>query len=163
MYTEKDLGVAKALVKKRRLQAWLPGGVLLLAGIALFVYGQIARSDTLWLGTVALTLLGGGWILFWQGAAIRPAVKYRKHIEYMLNGRMLETTGILTAVEDNPKDHEGLECCDLMLNIGEKNDPEDDRLFYWDVNRPLPREWLGQRVTLRSNSRFVSSLVPEKG
>ena len=48
---------------------------------------------------------------------------------------------------------------DHILVVGlDKNDPEDDRLFYYDAYKPLPSMPIGTRVTVESNDRLVSSM-----
>ena len=64
MYTREDADQARRLWKKRLGLALLPAIVGLAAGIALFVAGRMRRSDTLWMVTAALTVLGGGAFLF---------------------------------------------------------------------------------------------------
>ena len=46
----------------------------------------------------------------------------------------------------------------MLLNVGTRNDPEDDRLFYYDAYKPLPAMPIGTRVTVESNDRLVSSM-----
>lgn len=163
MYTEEDLKKAASLEKKRALLCWLIGGIVVLAGIFCFVIGQLNRSETMWKCTVAATILGGGWIIFCYGAAVKPAANYRRHIDFMLHGRQSKTVGILREVGQIALEHEGISCYNLLINIGDVNDPEDDRLLYWDVNRPRPDELLGRRVTAYSNNRFISALsAPEE-
>jgi len=46
----------------------------------------------------------------------------------------------------------------MLVNVGERNDPEDDRLFYYDAYKPLPAMPIGTRVTVCSNDRLVASM-----
>jgi len=45
----------------------------------------------------------------------------------------------------------------MMLNVGSTDDPEDDRLFYYDVHKPRPECALGTMVTVHSNDKMVAS------
>ena len=159
MYTQEDMNKVERLLKKRWRVAAIPAVLLLAAGIALFVLGRINRSDTLWMVTAALTVLGGGYFLFLYGVGVKPARVYRRHVDYMLNGRMRETTGVLKSFSDAISDREGLECHAMMLNVGEKDDPEDDRLFYFDALKPWPGWPLGTRLTVKSNDKMVASIT----
>lgn len=72
MYTREDEDQARRLWKKRLGLALVPMIVGLAAGITLFVVGQMRRSDTLWMATAALTVLGGGAFLFLFGVWAKP-------------------------------------------------------------------------------------------
>ena len=158
MYTQEDQKAINSMLHKRWLVTLIPSVFMLAIGIVIFVYGQLNRNDVLWMATVALTLLGGGYFLFFYGVYVRPARIYRKHVMYMLNGRMRETTGVFKSFSEDVSDREGLECHAMLLNIGEKDDPEDDRLFYYDVYKDRPAFTLGERVTVLSNDKMVSSM-----
>lgn len=158
MYTQEDQKAINSMLHKRWLITLIPSVLLLSISIVIFVYGQLNRNDVLWMATVALTLVGGGYFLFFYGVYVRPARIYRKHVMYMLNGRMRETTGVFKSFSEDVSDREGLECYAMMLNVGEKDDPEDDRLFYYDKYKDRPVFALGERVTVLSNDKMVSSI-----
>lgn len=158
MYTQKDWQEIDAMVRRRWKLAILPAVAVIAAAVAVFVYGQLSRSEQLWKLTVALTVLGGGAFLFFFGVSVRPALAYRRHVGYMLNGRMRETTGVFKSFSDAVSDREGLACHAMFLNVGTKDDPEDDRLFYYDVYKPRPDSLLGTVVTVLSNDKMVSSI-----
>jgi len=131
---------------------------VLCAAIAIFVYGQLSRNEYLWMLTSALTILGGGYLLFFYGNSVRPALIYRRNLRYLLNGRKRVTTGIFKEFSEDVTDRDGMEVYAMLLNVGEKNDPEDDRLFYYDAYKPLPTMPIGTRVTVHSNDKLVSSM-----
>ena len=158
MYSQNDWKEINAMLKKRWLITLIPTAVVFVAAVVVFVLGRINRSDSIWMLTSALTLLGGVYFLFFYGVYVRPARIYRKHLSFMLNGRMRETTGILKFISEDVKDREGLECRAMFLNVGEKDDPEDDRLFYYDVYKPMPEMPIGTRVTVQSNDKMVASI-----
>ena len=159
MYSEKDWSEINALIKKRWLITLGPSGVVLAAAIAIFVYGQVNRSQHLWMLTSALTMLGGGYLLFY-GVSVRPALIYRRNLRYLLNGRKRVTTGVLKEFSEDVTDRDGMEVYAMLVNVGERNDPEDDRLFYYDAYKPVPELPLGTRVTVESNDKLVASLQP---
>lgn len=158
MYSQKDLDNVNAMLKKRWLAAAVPAGAALAVGIAVFVYGNAIRSDKLWMVTLALTILGGGYFLFLLGTWIKPALIYRKHVNFMLNGRKRVTEGILTEIASETTDRDGLECYAMNINVGKIGDPEDDRLLYWDVYKERPDQLIGRRVSAESNDKSVSSI-----
>lgn len=158
MYSQQDWDEINTMIRKRWIVTIVPAAVTLIAAVIVFVYGQLNRSDSLWMLTSALTLLGGGYFLFIYGVSVRPARIYRKHVQYMLAGRMRTTTGVFKAFSEDISDRDGLECHAMILNVGEKDDPEDDRLFYYDAYKPRPEMAFGQRVTVRSNDKMVSAI-----
>ena len=158
MYTHNDWNEINTMLKKRWLMTLGPTLVVMAGAIALFVIGRINRSDSMWILTSFLTILGGGYFLFFFGVYVRPTLIYRKHLRYMLNGRMRETTGVLKSISEDVNVREGLECYAMFINVGQKNDPEDDRLFYYDVYKPLPEMPIGAQVTVLSNDKMVSSI-----
>lgn len=159
MYTEKDWQDINSMLKKRLLITLAPSVALLLIATVIFVYGQIARSEYLWMLTSALTLIGGGYMVFLLGVYVRPAMIYRKNLQYLLAGRRRSTTGIFKEFSEDVTDREGMEVYAMLINVGERNDPEDDRLFYYDAYKPLPEMPIGTRVTVESNDKLVASMI----
>ena len=160
MYTQEDWNDVLTMVKKRWLVTIIPAALVMAAAIAIFVYGRIQRSDTIWMITSALTVLGGGYFVFFYGVYVRPALIYRKNLRFLLNGRKRVTTGILKEFSEDVTDRDGMEVYAMLVNVGERNDPEDDRLFYYDAYKPAPELALGTRVTVYSNDKLVASMEP---
>ncbi|MDD3336617.1 MAG: hypothetical protein PHI98_14080 [Eubacteriales bacterium] len=159
MYTQEKLEQVRALTRKRLMVAVVPAALVLAAAIALFVYGQINRNDQLWVVTTILTIVAGCYFLFFYGVYVRPMRMYRKHIDIMLHGRRRETTGKLKSWDDQVCDKNGVDCVRIMINVGDKDDGEDDRLFYFDAHKENPNIPLGSSVTITSNDMMVADLV----
>ena len=157
MYTREDGGPGAAGDGKAAGLALLPAIVGLAAGIALFVAGRMRRSDTLWMVTAALTVLGGGAFLFLFGVWAKPALDYLRHVERMLYGRKRETVGVLTRFSPELCERDGLWCHAMMVNLG-SGEEEDDRLFYYDDEKPAPQLPIGTRVRVESNGNMVSGI-----
>jgi len=158
MYTQDDYKAVTRMLQKRWWVVALPAAALLAAAIAIFVHGQLSRNDTLWMVTTALTIVGGAYFLFMYGVYVRPVSVYRRHLNYMLNGRMRVTTGVFKSFSEDVSDREGLDCYAMMLNVGDKDDPEDDRLFYYDAYKAKPEVPFGALVTVHSNDKMVSDM-----
>lgn len=158
MYTQDDLTSINHMLKRRWCLAVIPAALVVAAAVAIFVIGQLGRSEQLWKLTTALTLVGGAYFLFFYGVSVRPALIYRKHLRYMLTGRKRTTTGIFKSFSEDVSDRDGLECHAMMINIGEKDDPEDDRLFYYDIYKERPSMPLGTLITVESNDKMVCGI-----
>ncbi|MBE5795268.1 MAG: hypothetical protein E7323_11385 [Clostridiales bacterium] len=158
MYTRQDQQQAARQTRQRTLTAFVPAAVVFALAVILFIIGRANRSEHMWKVTAALTVLAGAYATFFYGVYAKPMRDYRNHINYMLDGRLRETTGYLIDFSENLSERNGVDCHALMINVGEKDDREDDRLFYYDVKKlPLPVE-LGKKVTIVSNDRMVSDI-----
>jgi len=156
VYTQSELSQVRSLKKRRTLIAVIPAAILLAAGIVLFVLGRIDRSDSMWKITAAFTVAGLFYLFFMLGVYVVPVYKYEKHVDRMLNGWQHLCTGILKEVSDNVCEKEGVLFHPIMINVGEKNDGKDDRLYYFDVLKELPQIPLGERITIQHNDIMVS-------
>lgn len=152
MYQEIDWLENRAQIKRRLLFLCLPAVPLLLGIILSF----IARIE--WL-TVLLTILFGAILIFGYGLFLSPVVSYGKHIRNMLEGRKRETVGILTAVDSTPCWREGVSYYSFTVNVGEKTEEADDRLFYFDVQKGVPPFEIGTRLRVISHDKAVADMV----
>ena len=157
MYSHNDLAQIDKLHKKRCGWTAAPAVLIVALAVAVFVYGQLQRSDHLWKLTAALTILGVGYGLFFYGVYVRPVRIYRRHVQFMLEGRKRETTGVFKSFADSVSDRDGVQCHAVMLNVGTADDPEDDRLFYYDAQFPRPAVPFGTLVTVQSNDKMIAS------
>ncbi|MBP3648445.1 MAG: hypothetical protein J6K73_01540 [Clostridia bacterium] len=158
MYTRQDQQQAVRQTRWRTLIAFVPAAVVFVLAVILFIIGRVNRSESMWKITAALTVLAGAYAIFFNGVYAKPMRDYRNHINYMLDGRLRETTGYLIDFSENLSERNGVDCHALMINVGEKDDREDDRLFYYDVKKlPLSVE-MGRKVTIVSNDRMVSAI-----
>lgn len=71
---------------------------------------------------------------------------------------MRVTTGVFKSFSNDVSDRDGVQCHAMLINVGEKDEPEDDRLFYYDMHKPRPEIALGTHVTVRSNDRMVAAI-----
>lgn len=158
MYTEADRVQERMRYRKRLLITMIPGMVCFAGGVVVFVVGQLQRQPWGWIVASILTILGGSWCIFMQGVYLRPVALYRKHLDYMLDGRMRQTNGVLQHIAQVPTDKDGLDCYALIVNVGEKQNPEDERLLYFDARKGEPPFTEGTRVQVLSNDKMISSI-----
>lgn len=158
LYTQSDREEVRAARKRRMLVVWLPASLLLLLSVAAFIFYRLNHDTSGWVVSAVLTILGGAYVIFLYGVYLRPVLKYKRHLDYMLDGRKRVTTGILKEVDGAVQDRDGIDCYSVLINVGEKNDPEDDRLFYLDAFKSMGGFAPGDRVTLESNDRMIASV-----
>jgi len=159
LYTENDRTAVQAEQKKRRWLVIAPTALLLALAIASFVWFRLHRDEGGWVWTGLLTVVGGAYFLFFYEVYLRPITQYKRHIAYMLDGRKRETVGLLTVIDPNVLDRDGLDCVSFTVNTGSGMDPEDDRLFYLDALKGMPNIPIGTNVRVLSNDRMVASLT----
>lgn len=158
MYTRQEQQQADKQAKQRLWITFLPAALVFAAAVTVFVIELLDRNTDAWKLPAVLTLLAGVYAVFFYGVYAKPMLSYRKHINYMLDGRLRETTGYLIQFSENLSERNGVECHAIMINVGEKDDREDDRLYYYDAKKlPLPCE-LGRKVTVVSNDMMVAEI-----
>ena len=159
LYSQADRDTVIAKVKQRSLVVWIPTAVLLALAILSFIGFRLRHDESGWIISALFTILGGGYCIFFYGVYLQPVRKYKKHLDYMLDGNKRETEGVLKEISDVVLDKEGLDCYSVMVNIGERDDPEDDRLFYLDVFKSISEFKIGDRVHIESNDRMIASIA----
>lgn len=157
MYTEQELSTIRRLKNARLLVAIVPAVLLLIAALTVFVLGRMERSEEAWKLTALLTVVGLSYLVFMLGVYVGPVSSYQKHIDYMLHGRQHFCTGILKEIGQNVCERNGVNYYPILINVGEKNDGKDDRLFYFDVLKELPNIPIGSRITIQHNDIMVSA------
>ena len=158
MYTRQDQQQAARQTRWRTLIAFVPAAVVFVLAVILFIIGRVNRSESMWKITAALTVLAGAYAIFFNGVYAKPMRDYRNHINYMLDGRLRETTGYLIDFSENLSERNGVDCHAIIINVGEKDEREDDRLYYYDAKKlPLPVE-MGTKITVVSNDMMVAGI-----
>ncbi len=150
MYDENDLSKAAAAAKRARILMLAPAGLL----IALAIWTFVVRIK--WL-TILLTALAGCWMIFVYHMKLVPQRAYQEHIRSALRAPKKEAEGRYLRMEATPVERNNVMYYAFYLNVGEKLDPEDDRLFYYDALKPLPDWRDGDRLHVTSYDKFVSS------
>ena len=150
MYSENDYTAALQAEKRARLLMLLPAGLLLIG----VVWSFIVRIK--WL-TILLSALAGCWMIFTYQILLVPRKAYRLHVRSALRIPGRNTDGYYLRMEETPVERDNVLYYAFYVNVGEKNDPEDDRLFYFDAMKPLPSWQSGERLRVVSYDKFVSS------
>ncbi|MBN1777363.1 MAG: hypothetical protein JW811_04500 [Clostridiales bacterium] len=158
LYSQTDRDRVLHMRKRRMLAVWLPTALMLLLAVVVYVIYRLQHDVSGWIISALLTILGGSYCIFFYGVYLRPVLKYKRHLDYMLDGRKRVTEGILRDVGEAVQDMDGIDCYSVLLNVGEKNDPEDDRLFHLDAYKSMDGFQPGDRVVVESNDRMIASI-----
>lgn len=148
MYSQENLNQIEEQFKQRLGVL----GLLLLLPMATLVYSMVVRIK--WLTMLASSLTGCIAILY-IGLSLSPVFYYRKHLRALLPGRKRELSGIFKGFDPHVVLRDKVRYHSFLVNIGELDDPNDDRLLYWDDHFPLPDWQEGERFWIASFDKSV--------
>ena len=152
MYTEQDYQDVRRQLHFRALVMGLPA-LLLLAGVVVSFVFRIR-----WL-TTGLSLLLGAGCIFGCGLFLSPVLAYSRHLDEVLHGRVRSTTGAFKEMEDQTVLRDGVRYYPLLISVGDMQNPEDDRLFYYDANLPRPDWKPGETLTVTAHDKAMGAWV----
>lgn len=149
MYTQSDFVKAN---KQKKLRVWL--FVILCAVFAciMFVFNSM-RIQAL---SILTAVVGFVVAYFLWSFKVSPWVKYDRHLREIKNGqtRTAECEFMYFAPETRLMD--GVEVNELIVTVGKEE--EDERLYYWDVDKPAPVLNVGDKLIITSYGNFVVEL-----
>ncbi len=153
MYTEKDFEGIREQKKRRLLCLWIPFAVLTAAVIALAV---IRVPEVI---VTVLTILTGGAAIFCWCMFVSPVRSYCKHLDSVLHGRTHDVTGAFKEMDETAVDRDGVSFYPMLINVGNMEDEEDDRLLYYDALLPRPEYVPGQKMTVTVHDKAVGKIT----
>lgn len=146
----------------------------LLGGITLFACFLIAIS-LVWRGatrmhnpneaasqliTIAITVVFGALILFVCGMKLTPRLYYRRYLRESYQGLSREVSGTVKSISTECTFREGLYFYPCILSVGNLDDPEDDRLLYWDAQLGKPPFSENNRVRFVAHGNDIIGFDP---
>ena len=152
MYTEQDYADICAQIKQRFFALGIPALLLLAAVIVSFVL------RIRWL-TTALSIVLGAACIFCYGLLLYPVIAYKRHLDEVLHGRVRSTTGAFKEMEEQAVMREGVKYYPMLISVGDMENPEDDRLFYYDANLPRPDWQIGEMLTVTAHDKALGAWV----
>ncbi|MDO5328099.1 MAG: hypothetical protein Q4G00_15500 [Clostridia bacterium] len=152
MYTEQDYTEIRGQIRRRSLALGIPAVVLLAGVIVSFVF------RIKWL-TMGLSVLLGAFCIFGYGMLLYPVTAYGRHLDEVLHGRVRSTTGAFKEMEEQAVLREGVRYYPMMISVGDMENPEDDRLFYYDANLPRPDWKVGEMLTVTAHDKALGAWV----
>ena len=150
MYTEQDYADICSQLKRRWIALGIPSALLLGAVIVSFIF------RIKWL-TIALSILLGAGCIFCFGMLLSPVIAYKKHLDEVLHGKVRSTTGAFKEMEAQIVMRDGVQYDPMMISVGDMEDPEDDRLFYYDANLPRPDWKTGEMLTVTAHDKALGA------
>lgn len=104
---------------------------------------------------IAITLVCGCIIIFFWSMKLSPLLAYRRYLKEINNGISRYVEGVVTQVDEQTTFREGLSFYGVLINVGEANDPDDDRILYWDVQHGQPTMHVGDRVYIHAHGNDI--------
>lgn len=151
MYTQQELNQILAQRKKRWQLLAIPEVLL----VACLIYSLVIRVE--WLTTL-LSCLIGGLLIFVYDLSIKPLSCYARHLQGVLQGRTHTLDAIFKHVDAQPSVVDGVTYRGMIVSAGNPTDEEDDRLFYFDMEKPFPPLQEGDRLRVTYHDRAVAQL-----
>jgi len=145
---------------RRRLLWWGIGLIaLLVLIISSFIRDLGIRDQALrreWL-TSLLSVVTGTFAIFTFGMFISPVLAYRKHLNNVMDGRKREIRGSFKGIEESQVVRDGVWFYPVTISAGDPLDEADDRLLYYDANKPLPGWHVGQILSISAHDKAIAS------
>lgn len=145
-------------------------GILMLIAALLITASLIWRSPTVVDNprertsqaiTIAISLVWGAALIFLWGMKLTPRLAYRKFLRELHSGLSREVHGIVTDLNETTTFRDGLTFYGIIVNVGDANDPEDDRLLYWDAQLGRPDVAVGDTVAVRAHGNDIMGMTKQ--
>ena len=149
MYTQNDFQKVKSSTRTRLILF----GVLALAFIVLMFVFNSLRLQVLSCASAGLGFIA---CYFVWSFKISPWVKYNRHMKDISEGQKRVTECEFVSFTPETRIHDGVEVHDFVVTVGKTE--EDERLFYWDADKPAPVLEPGCKLTVTSYGNFVIDL-----
>lgn len=148
MYSKQDIQCISRQIRKRIAVFSLPS-MFLLASIV-YSFTQRNQSVTI-LSSIALCFF----LIFIWGLFLSPLFRYKRFLTYMLYGKSRTTDGFFKCFLPDISERDGVLFHALYINIGNSDNEEDDRLFYWDARLALPDWDKGDHLSVVSHDKAI--------
>ena len=156
LYTEQNLADLKKQIRKRMILLFIFLAAALVLTVATLLMDD-HRENRPEIITTLVVVLSGCAVIFIYDLLIHPLRAYSRHIDTSLHGRSHEVTVIFDHISAEDSVVDGVAYRDLIF-LG---DPDKhgirERMFYWDLELPLPDFTQGQEITLRYYDRFITA------
>jgi len=109
--------------------------------------------------TIGITAVFGSLVLFLWSMKLSPRLAYRKHLAEAYRGLSRVVEGEVKGVDGDLSFREGLYFYGCVVSVGSLDDPEDDRLLYWDAQLGSPPFAVGEAVRIRAHGNDIIGIA----
>lgn len=153
MYTQNEYEQLSEEIRKR----WIIYAVPALIFAALQVYSLTIRNEVM---TTTLGILICFWSIFYISTQIVPLIRYRTHIHNMLHGITHSVHAVFESLDADDSVVEGVSYRAMHVLCKDENGDDYERLFYWDLQKPLPAYQKGQALEIIYHDRQIANILP---
>jgi hypothetical protein len=146
MYSDSDYHKSNSAFNARVLAAVF----ILAAGVGCVTACMVFRAR--WLAGIA-SALTACLIYAYLSLKVMPHYRYRRLLSDMREGLTRETDGWFVSFAAETRRSDGVLVHDFIVRVGEAE--EDERLFYWDDDKPVPELEPGERVSINSFGNYI--------
>ena len=82
---------------------------------------------------------------------------YNRFLREMRNGQRRHTECSFLHFAPETRMHDGVEVHEMIVTVG--TGEEDERLYYWDVDKPEPALREGEKIQVESFGNFITALA----
>lgn len=150
MYTEKDFENASKQARWRLI-------ALILMAILLLFAAVMVNRQRLEYPAMAMAALGFMITYFVACFKVVPWIRYNRFMREMKNGQRRKAECIFKYFDTERRMHDGVEVYDMIVTVG--TEEEDERLYYWDIDKKQPELREGDRICVESYGNFVVSVT----
>lgn len=155
LYNEETfLALKKQIAKRQRLV--LMAALIFLAALILVLSMDDHKANRPMLAATLIVIFGCSAVVFLWDLTVRPLRSYAKHQDAALHGRAHDVVAVFERFGTENSVIDGITYRDLIF-LGEADKHGDrERMFYWDMELPLPGFTQGQEIRLTYYDRFLT-------
>lgn len=153
MYSQSDLDQLSADLRRRWIIYTIPAVLLL----GTQIYSLTVRNEVL---TIAAGILLCFWSIFYIGLNIVPVMRYRTHVNNMLHGITHSIHAVFQHFDADDSLVDGVNFRAMHIICKDDAGEDYERLFYWDLEKPLPAFQKGQALEIVYHDRQVADVKP---
>jgi hypothetical protein len=150
MYTDIDCKKSHSAFLARVLAT----AFILAVGLGCIVTAMVMRVR--WLAGIA-SALTACLVYAYISLKVMPHYWYKHMLDDMREGLTRDTEGRFVSIAAEPRKSDGVLVRDFIVRVGESE--EDERLFYWDCDKPAPDLKPGDCVHIKSFGNYIKELL----
>ena len=125
----------------------------MLLSLVLFAAMIVMNKLRIQAASMAIAGVGFAVVYFLWSFKVSPWYKYNRYLRDMKDGRTRTAECDFVCFSDETRMHDGVEVYELIVKVGEEE--EDERLYYWDIDKDKPVLKEGDRLEVESYGNFV--------
>lgn len=149
--------------------------MLVLFGICILIAALLIAASFIWrdashihnpnegksqIITIAITVAFGALIIFLWGMKMTPRLCYRRYLREIHAGLSRTVEGVVTQLDADLAFREGLYFYACIINVGDINEPEDDRRLYYDAQLGAPPFAISDKVRICAHGNDIIGFDP---